>query len=109
MIDKVKVEKKHVPTASYGHRIRIGKLFDSHEDFMYKVITVAGWAKTLRSGSKDFCFVELHDGSSMKGLQVVIFKDINGYEDIAKCNVGTSFKFTGTLIKSPAKGQLFEL
>jgi len=25
------VEKKVIPTASYGHRLRIAKLFDSHE------------------------------------------------------------------------------
>ena len=64
------VDKKHVPVASYGHRLRIAKLFDSHEEFMYKVITVAGWAKTVRSGGKDFCFIEISDGSSLKGLQV---------------------------------------
>ena len=62
------VDKKHVPVASYGHRLRIAKLFDSHEEFMYKVITVAGWAKTVRSGGKDFCFIEISDGSSLKGL-----------------------------------------
>jgi Na+-transporting NADH:ubiquinone oxidoreductase subunit NqrA len=67
-IDKVSVEKKVVPTASYGHRIRIGKLYDSHEEFMYKIITVAGWARTVRDGGKDFCFIELTDGSSQKGL-----------------------------------------
>ena len=64
------VDKKHVPVASYGHRLRIAKLFDSHEEFMYKVITVAGWARTVRSGGKDFCFIEISDGSSLKGLQV---------------------------------------
>ena len=37
-IGPVPVEKKVVPTASYGHRLRIAKLFDSHEEFMYKVI-----------------------------------------------------------------------
>jgi aspartyl/asparaginyl-tRNA synthetase len=50
--------------------MRIAKLYDSHEEFMYKIITVAGWAKTVRSGGKDFCFIEISDGSSFKGLQV---------------------------------------
>ena len=111
-LDKVVAEKKAVPTTSYGgsgHRIRIGKLFDNHEDFMYKIITVAGWARSLRTGNKDFCFVELYDGSHMNRLQVVVFKDIAGFDELVKCNVGTSFQFKGTLIKSPAKGQLFEL
>lgn len=39
---------------------------------MYKIIKVAGWAKTTRSGGKDFSFVEINDGSSFKGLQVSI-------------------------------------
>ena len=68
VIDSITAEKKHVPVASYGHRLRVAKLFDSHEEFMYKIITVAGWAKTVRAGSKDFYFIELTDGSSMKGL-----------------------------------------
>jgi aspartyl/asparaginyl-tRNA synthetase len=66
----VPAEKKVVPTASYGNRIRIAKLFDSHEDFLYKIIQVAGWAKTVRDGGKEFSFIEISDGSSLKGLQV---------------------------------------
>lgn len=73
-IDPVKVDKKIVPTASYGHRIRVAKLFDSHEEFMYKIITVAGWARTVRAGGKDFAFIEINDGSSLKNLQVSINK-----------------------------------
>lgn len=42
-------------------------------------------------------------------MQVVVTKDIEGFEEISKTNVSTSFKIKGTLIKSPAKGQLFEL
>lgn len=59
-----------MPAAAYGHRIRIGKLFEGHEEFMYKIIQVGGWARTVRQGGKDFSFIELHDGTSMKGLQV---------------------------------------
>ena len=40
---------------------------------------------------------------------MVITKEVEGYEEIAKANVGTSLKIKGTLIKSPAKGQAFEL
>jgi hypothetical protein len=39
----------------------------------------------------------------------VITKDIEGFDEIVKANVGTSLQFKGTLIKSPAKGQLFEM
>lgn len=73
-LEHVDVEKKHVAVFSYGPRVRIAKLYDSHEEFMYKIIKVAGWAKTTRSGGKDFSFVEINDGSSFKGLQVSILK-----------------------------------
>ena len=39
----------------------------------------------------------------------MITRDIEGYDEIIKANVGTSLKIKGTLIKSPAVGQAFEL
>lgn len=103
-IDEVQAKKKPVCTFSYGERIRIAKLYDNHEDFLYKIIKVAGWVKTSRAGGKDFMFIELSDGSTMKGLQVVVDKSLPNFEDILKINVATSMSFKGTLIKSPAKG-----
>jgi asparaginyl-tRNA synthetase len=38
-----------------------------------------------------------------------VSSEIEGYDEILKANVGTSFQIKGTLIKSPAKGQPFEL
>jgi len=70
-MENVPVEKKYVPVTSYGPRIRIAKLYDNPDEFMYKIIKVAGWARTTRAGGKDFCFIELNDGSTLKGLQVL--------------------------------------
>ena len=53
--------------------------------------------------------MELNDGSCFRSLQVVVDKNVKGFDDVAKAIVGASFMFKGTLIKSPAKGQLFEL
>jgi aspartyl/asparaginyl-tRNA synthetase len=39
----------------------------------------------------------------------VVDKNAKGFDDVAKTIVGASFMFKGTLIKSPAKGQEFEL
>lgn len=60
-------------------------------------------------GGKDFAFIELTDGSGATTLQVVVDSSMPNFEDIAASKVGASFKFKGKLIKSPAKGQLFEL
>lgn len=99
-----KVEKKPVAEFGYGGRVRIGKLFDDHEPYMYKIITVGGWARSVRASGKEFVFVELSDGSHVKVLQIVVDKVIDNFEEITKAGTGTCITFTGTLIKSPAKG-----
>jgi len=65
--------------------------------------------QVAQHGKQRLLHVELYDGSHMNHLQVVVFKEIAGFEELVKCNLGSSFQFNGKLIKSPAKGQLFEL
>lgn len=60
-------------------------------------------------GGKDFCFIELNDGSGPVGLQCVVDSSLPNFAQIAKATTGASFKMVGKLIKSPAKGQLVEL
>jgi len=72
-------------------------------------IQVAGWARTLRMGGKDFAFIELNDGSSPVGLQCVVDSTMPNFAAISKATTGASFKMVGKLIRSPAKGQLVEL
>ena len=43
---------------------------------------ISGWVKTHRQ-SKNVCFIELSDGTSVKGLQIVIEPGLAGYSDIA--------------------------
>ena len=73
------------------------------------IIQVAGWARTTRMGGKDFCFIELTDGSGAATLQVVVDSSMPNFAQVSHATVGTSFKIKGKLIKSPAKGQLVEL
>jgi hypothetical protein len=103
------IEKKPVATFTYGQRVRIQALAENHEAYLDYVIQVAGWARTTRMGGKDFAFVELTDGSCSSTLQVVVDSSMPNFDDIAASKVGASYKFKGKLIKSPAKGQLFEL
>ena len=85
----------------YGQRVRITRLWQSHEEFLDKVIRVAGWAKNVRKQGASLVFVELNDGSCFKNIQVVIDETAPGFADVAKSIVGSSFIFKGTLIKSP--------
>lgn len=54
-------------------------------------------------------FIALNDGSCFSNLQVVVDKTAPGFAEAEKSIVGASYMFTGLLIKSPAKGQPFEL
>ena len=93
---------------TYGARVRIARLHSSYEEFLDKRIRVGGWAKSVRA-QKEMVFIELNDGSCFKSLQVIVHKTAPGFEDCHKSIVGSSYMFEGTLIKSPAKGQAFEL
>ncbi|MCF7795303.1 asparagine--tRNA ligase [Patescibacteria group bacterium] len=88
--------------------IEIKQLYRQISEHLDKEIEVAGWLRTVR-GSKEFAFMEINDGSFFKGLQVVIDDKLENFEDLSKLNIGSSLKVKGTLVKSPAKGQEFEL
>ena len=71
-------------------------------------ITVQGWVRTKRD-SKGFSFVEINDGSSMSGLQVIVNDDVPDYEQLSLATTGASIEISGTLVPSPGKGQRIEL
>ncbi|MCG8364378.1 MAG: asparagine--tRNA ligase [Pseudanabaenales cyanobacterium] len=72
-------------------------------------IVIQGWVRTKRE-SKGFTFVEVNDGSSMAGLQVLLNEDTPDYADIVKrLSTGSSIEISGLLVESPGKGQRVEL
>ncbi|MEM1256250.1 MAG: asparagine--tRNA ligase [Cyanobacteria bacterium P01_H01_bin.21] len=73
------------------------------------VVTIKGWVRTKRD-SKKFSFLDINDGSSMTGLQVIVDAGLDGYEDAMKrITTGASVVIAGTLAESPGKGQRVEL
>jgi len=74
-----------------------------------ETLTLQGWVRTKRE-QKEFSFVEVTDGSSMNGLQVVVGADLPDYANqIKRVNTGASVELSGTLVESPAKGQRIEM
>ena len=64
-------------------RIEIRDLHKTFKDFDGKVITVCGWARTVRD-SKNIAFIELNDGA-FKSVQVVVERDkVSNYDEIVK-------------------------
>ncbi|MFQ6723833.1 MAG: asparagine--tRNA ligase [Clostridia bacterium] len=89
-------------------RIEIRDLHKAYSKYDSQVITVCGWARTVRD-SKNIAFIELNDGA-FKSVQVVVERDkVSNYDEIVKQNVGSSFMIEGVVIITPNAQQPFEL
>ncbi len=89
-------------------KIDIKKLHASYKDFDKQNVTVAGWIKSVRN-SKTFGFMDLNDGTSFNGVQVIFNDSLNNYEAISHLNAGSSVIVTGTLVCTPENKQPFEI
>jgi asparaginyl-tRNA synthetase len=75
---------------------------------MNKEVILQGWIRNHRK-QKDFGFIDFHDGTYFKSVQVVYDNKIKNFDDITKYHIGSSIMVKGKVIESPAKGQLFEI
>jgi asparaginyl-tRNA synthetase len=71
-------------------------------------VTAQGWVRTRRD-SKACTFIELNDGSSLKGLQVVADNTLPCAELYSRILTGASIRVSGDLVQSPGAKQSFEL
>ena len=71
-------------------------------------IQVQGWVRTRRD-SKDFSFIELNDGSSLRNLQIIARDSLSNYAEIQKLTAGASVRVSGALVASQGKGQSVEI
>ncbi len=90
-------------------RVKIAWLWADAQKYTQGQITVCGWARTIRD-QKNFGFIDLNDGSSFKGVQIVFDREkIENYDEIAKLNVGSALIVAGSLICTPEAKQPFEI
>jgi asparaginyl-tRNA synthetase len=79
------------------------------EDFGSDV-TVAGWVRTRRDSKAGFSFLEIHDGSTFTGLQVIADGALPNYEsEVLRLTIGSAVRITGELVESPGSGQRVEV
>ncbi|BET68948.1 asparagine--tRNA ligase [Opitutales bacterium ASA1] len=71
-------------------------------------ILVQGWVRTRRD-SKAFSFLEINDGSCLKGLQVIVDAALPDYPQVARATTGASVSITGKLVESKGAGQKWEV
>lgn len=73
-------------------------------------VEVKGWVRTVRA-QKTFTFLEVNDGSSVGGLQVILHTDAEGHKfvDDGLITTGCSVAASGELVESPGGKQALEL
>ena len=74
-----------------------------------EIVTAEGWIRTKRD-SKTVCFLELNDGSCLKGLQVVI--DKAALEDdalLSSLSTGSAVLCKGPIVESAGSNQAVEM
>jgi asparaginyl-tRNA synthetase len=90
-------------------KTEISELHRSSADYAGRVIAVNGWVRTNRSSGK-FGFLEITDGSSFRGLQIVYEeKFLENFGEIASLTAGCAVTAEGTLALTPEGKQPFEL
>ena len=89
--------------------MQVAQVFKNSTDLLDTTVVVNGWVKTCRKQS-GLVFIELNDGTTQKGLQIVAAEyKVDNFNGLSCITTGTSIQATGTLTKSPAKGQLVEM
>ena len=89
-------------------KIDIKKLHTNPNDYAGKSVTVGGWVRSVRS-SKTFGFIDLNDGTSFTGVQIVFEESLKNFEVVEKLNTGSSILVVGTLVLTPENKQAFEI
>jgi asparaginyl-tRNA synthetase len=72
-------------------------------------ILLQGWVRTRRD-AKAFSFIELNDGSCLKGLQIIVPGTLPGYAALMhRATTGASVEARGRLVASRGAGQKWEV
>ena len=89
-------------------RTTLKELNTNFESFGGKQVLVYGWVRTIRD-SKNFAFIELHDGTFFKTTQIVLDATYADYKNIISQNVGAGLKVIGEVVLTPEMKQPFEI
>lgn len=90
-------------------RTKIKTLKSSEKELLGKEINIKGWVRTIRQ-QKNFAFIEINDGSTLSGYQVIADSTIPNFEQtIEQISTGASLSINGIVNESPGKGQQTEL
>ena len=86
----------------------IKQIYCDLKDLSGKAIKVGGWVRSARDMGS-FAFVDLNDGTSFKGAQIIVGKEVEGFDTIAKLNAGSSIMVEGEVKATPENKQPFDI
>ena len=90
-------------------KLDIKLIHQDKEQFGGQEVVVAGWVKSSRSNGS-FGFIDLNDGTSFKGLQIVFTKDkLANFDVVEKLNTGSAIMCKGKIVLTPENKQPFEM
>ncbi len=85
------------------------KIKDITPSLFGKSVKICGWVRTVRD-QKNFAFIEVNDGSTLAGLQIVAENSLPDYQEMMKnLTTGASVAVVGTLVESPGAKQKWEV
>ncbi|MCI1245295.1 MAG: asparagine--tRNA ligase [Bacilli bacterium] len=97
------MQEKAVSIRSLYEAFASGEGFPANRE-----VIVEGWVKTNRNSGK-VGFIELHDGTCFKNLQLVYGADMKGFDAISHYSLASAIEAKGVLTLTPGMKQPFEL
>ncbi len=89
--------------------VRMADVLANPEQFDGQEIQLAGWVRTIRD-QKHFAFIDLNDGSSFSGVQIVATREhLPAYDQLVALGSGASLLVRGVLKLTPSQKQACEL
>lgn len=90
----------------YNYKTSIKAVYDSLDSLTGKYVCLGGWIRKLRFHSKkEYVFLDVSDGSTVKSIQVVIDENSKNYFQLFSEPIGTGIYLRGLLVKSEGKNQ----
>ncbi|MGV7220031.1 MAG: asparagine--tRNA ligase [Nitrospinales bacterium] len=75
-----------------------------------KEVLIQGWVRTRRDSKGGYSFLEVNDGSCLKGIQVVLDHVLEAFKNCdSKITTGSCVAIKGELVPSEGKGQSVEI
>ena len=71
-------------------------------------VEIRGWVRTRRD-AREFSFLEVNDGSCLKGMQCVVDAGCAGHAELRRASTGAAVAVQGELVPSPGKEQRWEI